>query len=487
MADQTTHVPTIMPTTNRPINNGASLDDDTSRLDGIAKVTGAAQYSRDKYLPNTLFAAFFRCPFGAAELESIDEAAAMKVDGVAEVKKERDNCTYHGQPGGYVVAESPLALKRGLKALNPQWKQQRFNRAIEDEVDAWPALKSSAEEVLGAADHVLEAVYTTQVADSRADRNAWRGDRPQGRHRHGVRLHAGARSARRMGWDDPIGLPRSKFEVNCEYVGGGFGSKLNGAGKEGITAARISKKYKRPCHFFVDRPGDQLDTGNRPSSRVYVRLGYKNNGAIVGGQIDSFGGVGVGGGGGGTRVPSGRYRMGEVELSHSDVSFNAGAPRPFRAPGCPQGAYVEELMLDEIATGAGVDPLELRLNLERSGDRKEMLELAAERIGWSGPHQYRRPTRRDPARLWTGHHVVGDAIPPAQRPRWSSTATVRSKSRTGTQDIGTGQRTMAAVVAADALNVPLKMVHVAIGRSSLPYGPIVGRIDDDAQHGAGDP
>ena len=41
--------PSDMPTTNRPMNAGSSVNDNASRLDGVAKVTGAAKYGRDVY------------------------------------------------------------------------------------------------------------------------------------------------------------------------------------------------------------------------------------------------------------------------------------------------------------------------------------------------------------------------------------------------------------------------------------------------------
>ncbi|MHC4991970.1 MAG: hypothetical protein ACYTGC_13430, partial [Planctomycetota bacterium] len=63
-------VPTSMPTDNRSANAGKSMNDDASRLDAIAKVTGRARYGRDVYLPNMLFAAFIRCPYGAGTLKS---------------------------------------------------------------------------------------------------------------------------------------------------------------------------------------------------------------------------------------------------------------------------------------------------------------------------------------------------------------------------------------------------------------------------------
>ena len=45
------------------------------------------------------------------------------------------------------------------------------------------------------------------------------------------------------------------------------------------------------------------------------------------------------------------------------------------------------------------------------------------------------------------------------------------ESRTGTQDIGTGQRTTMGIVTAEAIGIPLKFVTVRIGRSTLPPGP----------------
>jgi xanthine dehydrogenase YagR molybdenum-binding subunit len=46
--------------------------------------------------------------------------------------------------------------------------------------------------------------------------------------------------------------------------------------------------------------------------------------------------------------------------------------------------------------------------------------------------------------------------------------------RTGTQDIGTGQRTVAGVLIASHLGVPLRVVNVRIGHSQDPVGPMSG-------------
>lgn len=463
------HLPTDMPTSNRPRNDGASMNDHASRLDGIAKVTGHARYGRDQILPNSLFVAFVRCPFGAATLESFDERAALAVPGVVEVEIDGKEGRYHGHTVGHVVAESPAAMARGLRALNARWKRDSVRTRITDETLGESAPNEETAALLAKADHVLEAEYSTEVQTHASLET------------HGAVIdHKGDSAtcyvstqgtfAATDGLGDAIGLPRSQFEVVCEYVGGGFGSKLNGAGKEGVTAARVAAKHKRPVHLFVNRAEDQVDTGNRPSSLVRAKVGFRNDGTILGGHMRSWGGVGVSRGGGGMSLPSGRYDLGAIQRDHADVRLNAGAPRPFRAPGHPQGAFVEELLLDEVATIAGVDPLELRLTLERSDHRREMMRDGARLIGWN--RRMRTGSQSGVVRRGFG---LGTTAWGGGGSRCECEVVINRdgsvESRTGTQDIGTGQRSSMAIITASVLGIPLRLVSVQIGRSSLPVGP----------------
>ncbi len=465
-------IPTSMPVDNRPANLGKSMNDDTSRLDAVAKVTGKAKYPRDTYLPGSLFAAFVRCPCGKGKLESYDRPAAMNVPGVIDVEIERQRGSYHGHTVGHLLAESPSALRRGLRALAPEWTWETASPSLAAALD--PEFETSAEttELLAGAAHVVEASYSAEVQTHSPLET------------HGASItHDGEQATAYVSTQgifaahdslrDPMGLPSSKYEVICQYMGGAFGSKLNGAGKEGALAARLSAKHKKPVYVFVDRKEDHLDTGNRPSMRADVKIGVAEDGTILGGRLHTWGGVGVAQGGGGARIPSGRYQLGELQRDHQDVSFNAGAPRPFRAPGCPQGAFAEELLLDEIAAKIGKDPLELRKKLLQSDDQRQMLEYGARLIGW----QHRRANGSQKSNLRRGFGVAtgswGRYRPPAQAEivihRDGSV-----ESRSGTQDIGTGQRTVVGVVAATQLGIPLHYVQAQVGSTSLPPGPSSG-------------
>ncbi|MHC4101534.1 MAG: molybdopterin cofactor-binding domain-containing protein, partial [Planctomycetota bacterium] len=244
------HIPTVMPTENRSRNLGKTINDDTSRLDAVAKVTGQAKYSRDRYLPNSLFVCFIRCPYGAGELESTDTDAALAVPGVIDVNIRSREGKYHGHPVGHLVAESPLAMRRGLRALSPEWKQGAVKTRITDDLGDPPAPSSNTQALLDRADHVLEAVYTTPVQTHSCLETHGSVIDHRGDHAIAYVTTQGTMAAR-DGLGDALGLPESRYQVICEYIGGGFGSKLNGAGKEGATAARVAAKYQRPVYLFV--------------------------------------------------------------------------------------------------------------------------------------------------------------------------------------------------------------------------------------------
>lgn len=461
----------LIPTKNRPANAGASMSDDASRKDGVQKVTGAAKYGKDVFPANGLFISFVRCPWGVGELTGFDKDAAMKVPGVIEVDidKDKKEGKYNGATVGYVVAESPLALKRGLAALACNWKRRDAVTRLADALGEVPSVDEAAAGVLKGAEMTLEAVYSTEVQTHSSLET------------HGVSIdHKGDTAivyastqgtfSVRDGLDDAIKLKRSEYEVVCEFVGGGFGSKLNGAGKEGTTAARIAAKYKRPAYLFCNRAEEHLDTGNRPGSRARISIGFKKDGTILGGEVRTWGSVGPNKNGGGCNVPSGRYDLGNTKKAHEDVALNAGMPRAFRAPGHPQGAFVEELMLDEIALACDLDPLAMRMKIIKSDAIKEMAALGAKQIGWD--QRSKTGSQTGVVRRGMGMGITSWGRFPANV---EAEVVINQdgsvEARTGTQDIGTGQRTMVAIITSDGLGISVDAVAVRIGNSTLPEGP----------------
>lgn len=464
------------PTGNRPSNDDKAVDASASRLDAVAKVTGRAKYARDVVLPGMLYVQGIRCPWGKAKLASIDVPAAKAVTGVVDVVVEGDAGEYDGDWIGHVVAESRHALRRGMRALAAKWERDEAKTGIDPASVALGDAPEGAEAAYRRAAHVFEAEYSTPVQTHSALEThglvvEHRGD--------SAVVHASTQGTFTVAEEISrfIGLPRNRYEVRCEYVGGGFGAKFQ-IGREGSTAATVAASTKKSVHSFCTRREEHLDTGNRPSSHVKVKLGVAEDGSILGGQVAVFGGTGVARGGGGASIPSRRYTLGDVDAKTTNVRFNAGAPRAMRAPGHPQGAFAEELMLDEIAALAGVDPLELRLRLDtdESGSRRAMFRMGAEMIGWPKRHANGAvPAEGGPIRrgIGVGSTSWGALRGPAQAEvvvHRDGTVELRS----GSQDIGTGFKTAIGIAAASALGVPLEMFDVRIARSTLPEGPASG-------------
>ncbi len=154
------------------------------------------------------------------------------VKGVVEVEITGKSGKYHGHQVGYIVAESPLALRRGMKALKCRWK--RGNGDDDDRGEphrSAGAQKDEIKELLAGCAYVLEAVYSTVVqthTSLETHGGGWwisRVMRPWS-----TRARRGP-AARPMGWIRGLGLPQGKFKVVCGICGWGIREQAGRAGE----------------------------------------------------------------------------------------------------------------------------------------------------------------------------------------------------------------------------------------------------------------
>ena len=456
-------------------DNRVAYENDGLRLDIVEKVTGQARYTTDYYPDKMLWAGYVRCPYGDAELTGYDRDAALKVPGVLEIEITKKAGVYVGDRLGHLCAESRLAYEQGMAALNPKFRVNPPKTDPDTEMTpldrvAQPGNTTQAEQALDASDAVIEATYRTQVQthcclEPHIGLVDFKGD-----HATAWGSTQGTFSFRNE-LAEVLGLSNDQVHFHCEYVGGGFGSKF-GAGAEGQLAGKMSKKYDRPCRVGLSRKEEQLDSGNRPGSVQYMKIGATKDGKLSGGRIHVAGVVGPSGGGGGARNPS-RYNFGKIARSDEDVHLNAGFPRAMRAPGHPQGMFAVELMMDALATELGIDPLEFRLNNDPHATRRDMLKAGAELIGWD---------RRQPNGLSQGPIKRGLGVAVGDWGNSAGRATVTVEvypdgtitALSGSQDIGMGFRTMLCDCVAHQMSVPREHIKVRVGSSDLPPGPASG-------------
>lgn len=258
-------------------------------------------------------------------------------------------------------------------------------------------------------------------------------------------------------------------------MGGGFGSKLS-AGAKSAIAARLSKAANAPVKLILPRFDEALAVGNRPSTFQKIKLGASADGKLQAIELENYGTPGIGSGGategasGDVGVPAPFiYRVPNSRVKQASVAVNAGSSRPFRAPSHPPASFGMESILDELAVKLSMDPVELRLKNDPSEVRRKEYQLGAERFGWKA--KYKRPGG-SPDRVKTGVGCAGSTWWGGGGKGTQVEAQVNPDGsvelRCGTQDLGTGTKTVMALVAAEMLGLRPDQIVVRVGDTRFP-------------------
>jgi xanthine dehydrogenase YagR molybdenum-binding subunit len=276
---------------------------------------------------------------------------------------------------------------------------------------------------------------------------------------------------------EPLKMQASNIRVHQDHVGGGFGSKF-GPDRWGIATAETSRKAGgKPVRVMLERDAELKVAGARPSAYARVKVAAKKDGTLTAWQSNSWGTGGPGGGG----MPPIPYvfRFPAQKKEHTAIRNNIGPARAWRAPNHPQAAVITMCALDDLAAKLSMDPLELlRKNVDLTGSSPndprpriytEEFAIASEMMDWKNKWRPRgQNTEGHIARglgasihTWGGRGHASDcdlSIHP------DGSVDIKM----GTQDIGTGTRTTIAVVAADALGLPVEAIKLYIGDTQYP-------------------
>ncbi len=467
-----------------------------NRLDGPDKVSGRAKYTFDVNRPGMLYGRVVRSPYPHARVLSVDVSAAQKIKGfktsllVRDPKDEKTNVVmYQGDEVAAVVADTEehaidaaRAVKVEYEVLPPVVSVDAALAGTAPQVFTPANVRAGQTQETGdvaagfkAAVVTLDQTYATHVIthvcmESHGTVCEWDGDK----------LTAwvttqGVNSAR-DNFASGLGIPQTNVRVICQYMGGGFGSKLQ-LGAEGLICAKLAKQANAPVKLMLDRKEEHLVTGNRPSAAARIKAGVAADGTITAFDAESWGTGGAGAAAGfplpyiyHTQPTDARRR------AHKDVFINTGQQRPMRAPGHPQGSFITEIMMDELADLAKMDPVEFRIkNLPPEAPNamwRSYLKEGAEAFGWSKRHPTGDTT---PGSIKTGMGVAigqwggGGRGPATAHVEIASDGSVTV--RAGTQDIGTGTRTLVAMVTADALGLKPSQVTPQIGDTQYGVSP----------------
>jgi xanthine dehydrogenase YagR molybdenum-binding subunit len=475
--------------------NPRLISGEIPRLDGMAKASGKAKYPSDVHPEGMLFAAMLYSPHAHAKITKIDASKAEQIPGVRAVHllvKDGATVRYQGDDIAAVAADTeeiardgaraieveyeilphvatePQAMAEGAPRVNPRGNVQKGRAQESGEPD----------KAMESADATIEATYSVPVIthvclEPHGLTVRWDGDRS---------MTAWASTQNVMGVSAELGgafeIPPTNVTTLTEVMGGGFGSKFS-AESWGIAAAELAKKAGKPVKLFLDRAQEHMAAGNRPSATGTVKLGANKDGQIVA-MIATTHGTGGIARGAGFPLPY-VYAVPNSRREHSDVFLNGGNARAMRAPGHPEGCCLMEAALDDLAEKLGLDPLEMRLKNLPEGDfktdiYKAEIALGAEAIGWSNRKPRGKAEGKGPIKVGYGMalHTWGGGGAQDKQVACIINPDGSVEVRSATQDIGTGARTILAIIAAEVLGLEVTDVTSNIGNSTFPPGQASG-------------
>jgi xanthine dehydrogenase YagR molybdenum-binding subunit len=456
------------------------------RLDGPQKAAGRAKYTSDLKLKDMLYAAYLTCPHGHARVTSIDTSAAGKTTGVkavlviAEAGKELQ---WHGQEVAAVAATTEEAAHEAVRKIKVAYEVLPHFVNEADLGKAGSRGKAAGEKVTGDPDKAIqdaeavsEGVYGIPVIthcclETHGCVIQWQGDQVQ----------AWPSTQFVTGWAGVLApnlkVPAANIKVKMDYIGGGFGSKFSPGAWAEIGALLSQKAGGNPVKIFLDRATDQQIAGNRPSAFGKIKIAGSKDGTITAWQSETWATGGFGGGGQ-PPLPYVYTNIPNTRLNHVSVSVNAGPSQAWRAPNNQQASYLTCSAMEDFAAKVGVDPMvvfdknagytpraeQYRYQLEKAAELSEWKKL------WKPRGSEKGPVRRG---LGLGVNAWGGAGH-ACTARTTINPDGSVLLEMGTQDLGTGTRTIMTQVAAETLGLQMGQIKLVIGDNSLPPGGASG-------------
>ena len=502
----------------------------TSRIDGVAKVTGAAKYAAEFNAPGLLQGSIVASTITKGRITRIDASAAKRVKGVLDVfthanrpqmadddKAYKDDVAplgspfrplyddrvwFNGQPVALVVADSSETARSAASLVRVEYKKEAHVTDVFGQRDAAmpvkpptnnfealftpPKARGSPEQAFTAAAVRHEAEYYTPIE-----------------HHNPMELYAATVI---YGSDDKLtvydktqgvqnvqrylctvfGIKPQDLLVMSPFVGGAFGVGLRPL-FEVALAVLAARAIRRSVRVVLTRQ-QMYALGYRPAMIQRIALGANTGGTLdaithhavtVTSQYEDY-----------KRQETGwsgvLYNCANASYAHRLAKLDLPTSCDMRCPSGATGVYALECAMDELAVALKIDPLELRLRCYSDRDQnidqpfsskalRKCYRQGAEAFGW-----YKR--NAEPRSMRDGRDLVGwgvatgvwDAFQAAITVRIVVSANGHAEVACATSDIGTGTYTIMAQVAADELGLPLENINVKLGDSSLPQSPVEG-------------
>ncbi len=354
-------------------------------------ITGKGLFGSDFYREGMVLAMIQRPPAFGTKIKSVNAAAAKASPGIIDVVTFKNNVA--------VVGKSTWEIMKARKLLKVEYEKDGKIESTSDHDQLFVSLLNSSGATVRRKDGDVETAFKNAAKVIKSEYQcpfiAHNPMEPMNFFAHvredGVELVGPTQTPARArtAVADLLKIPEDKITVQMTRLGGGFGRRLQA--DYVLEAVEVSNLIKKPVKVMWTREDDMTGGIYRPAVRYRFEAALDDKGNLIGYKLR---GVGINQNNS-TRednFPSGAVDNLLIDTVEHLSPITVGA---WRAPVTNFLAFAEQSFLDEVATAAGKDPVQFRLDLLQKArtnpvgaikyniDRMEgVIKMAAEKSGW---------------------------------------------------------------------------------------------------------
>ena len=519
-ADGTQHAAATAPAYQASTSSTPYIGSPASRVDGHAKVTGAAKYAGEFKTTGLVYGSVVESAIPKGRITRIDTSEALRVEGVLDVLTHEsrprladtsqaykddaapdgspfrplydDKIMFSGQPVALVLAEEWEIARYAATLVRVEYAKEahvtdlyaRRDQAFVIEKPEKP--RGDAAKAFAAAEVRHEGEYFIPTEHHNpmelfASTVIWDGGGK-------LTVHdktQGVQNVQRY-LCSVFDMKSDDLRVVSPFVGGAFGAGLRPQ-YQVVLAVLAARALERSVRLVLTRQ-QMYGLGHRPATIERLALGAKADGTLESTTHEAIAATSQyeGFSRNDTAWSGLLYKCANAKYVHRLARLDLPTSCDMRAPGAATGVYALECAMDELAIALKIDPLELRLRCYSDRDQnddvpytskklRECYQQGSQAFGWDKRSPAPR-SMRDGRELvgWGMATGIWEALQMKTAARIVLTANGHVEVASATSDIGTGTYTIMAQVAADMLGLPIDNVRVKLGDSTLPYSPLEG-------------
>jgi xanthine dehydrogenase YagR molybdenum-binding subunit len=495
----------------------------TPRIDGIAKVTGAAKFASDEVVAHPAYAYLVTSSIARGRIGGFRLDQAKSVPGVLDIltyenvgklakeapgpdgkpsttSLESDRIWHAGQIIAIVVADTYEAAREAAHKVEVDYQAESPSGTFDapgvetepHKPEKGPDPKTGdTESAFAKASVKFQAHYSTPTQHHNpielfTTTCAWEGGKltiyDPSQFMWGTKASAATR----------LGIEADNVRAISRYIGGAFGSK--GPNPRTAWVAIAAKRIGRPVKLVPTRDQGFTIATYRAETRQSIKLGASADGKLTslsheGWEVTSRpSGYNVAG----VETTARMYSCPNISTAVNVVHADRSTPGFMRAPPETPYMFALESAMDELAHLLKMDPIELRRVNDTQKDPVTGLpftsrslmtcfDQAAAKFGWSNRNV--EPGTRVEGEWLVGYGCATACYPSNLGPaavRVSLTADGKANAALAGHEIGTGAYTTVAIAVSQFLGLDVKDVTVQMGDSDLPPIMIAGGSNNAA-------